>query len=247
MQQTGLTELHVQEVTSTNDYAHELLNEYPHVFVSALHQTKGRGRNGKEWHGDFGANIYCSIGIKHEEQRSMEDLASFMARASLATLKTLRRFANGADLRMKYPNDIQWLSDGEWKKISGALVEHEFRGSDCLTTVVGVGINVNQTEFPETIPQPCTSFKLQGIEIDTSNLLVDVKQELLTQFEKPWKDVFVEWKSELDIIGRRVGLVDDPDQWTVVDVQADGQLVVRNERTTNERTVTDGDSVRYND
>lgn len=247
MTQAIISEFHVNEVTSTNDYAKELLEQYPMVFVSAVHQTAGRGRNGKNWEGDSGSNIYCSIGIRHNTSPDIEDLACYMARASLATMTVLRKHAPQADLRMKYPNDIQWKSDGIWKKVSGALIEHEFRGSDCRSTVIGLGINVNQKVFPETIPQPCTSFLLEGIHIDLSQLQFELKQRLLIMLDSGWKDVFLDWKSELAIIGRRVRLVGDDDMWMVDDLLEDGRLVVRNERTTNERTVTDGDSLRYND
>jgi biotin-(acetyl-CoA carboxylase) ligase len=54
----GPIEFHLPRVTSTNDYARELLRTYPYVLVSAQHQTAGRGRKGRAWIGDHGANIY---------------------------------------------------------------------------------------------------------------------------------------------------------------------------------------------
>jgi BirA family biotin operon repressor/biotin-[acetyl-CoA-carboxylase] ligase len=166
-------EFHLPVVTSTNDYAKELLSTYPYVLVSALHQTAGRGRKSREWIGDYGSNVYMSIATKHSHSLSTEDLSSYMWRGALAVVGALRKASSDVSFRIKYPNDIQANVDGQWSKISGILIEHEFHGSVCVNTVVGIGVNVDQTVFPENIGQLCTSLKCLGVSATSEEILSD--------------------------------------------------------------------------
>jgi len=243
----GPIEFHLPSVTSTNDYAKELLRTYPYVFVSAMHQTAGRGRKGKEWLGDHGANIYCSFGLTHSEAVVADDLATFMARGALATLSTLRMVAPRIALRLKYPNDIQAHNGTGWAKISGVLIEHEFHGSRCTGTVVGIGVNVEQEVFGETIGQPSTSLVLLGVQVQLTSLLHGIKQEFQKIISEAWPDVHQAWVRELDVVGKHVSVVGVDGKWTVQRILSDGRLVVREDVTLQERIISDGDSVRYED
>lgn len=243
----GPIEFHLPSVTSTNDYARELLRSYPYVFVSAAHQTAGRGRKGKEWLGDHGANIYCSFGLTHSEAVVADDLAAFMARGALATLRTLRVTAPHIAFRLKYPNDVQAHDGATWAKISGVLIEHEFHGSRCTGTVVGIGVNVEQEVFGETIGQPCTSLVLLGVHATFTSLLQSISQEFQKMRSEAWPDVHQAWVRELDIVGKNVSMVGVDGKWTVQRILSDGRLVVREDVTQQERIISDGDSLRYQD
>ena len=240
-------EFHLPSVTSTNDYAKELLESYPYVFVSALHQTAGRGRNGRAWFGEAGQNAYVSVGIRHSHDPLIEDLAAFMARASLAVLAVLRERAPGALFRLKYPNDVQARTGEGWAKIGGALIEHQFQGDRCVSTVAGMGVNIMQEQFPETIDQPCTSLTLLGHPVDVSEFIQALKQKVSDIRTLPWTEIHRQWVEELDIIGKTVRLSGSDDQWIVTDILQDGRLTARNTSTNHQRTITDGDSVRYED
>lgn len=243
----GPIEFHLPSVTSTNDYARELLHTYPYVFVSAAHQTSGRGRKGRIWQGDHGANIYCSFGMTHADLLGTEELASYMARGALASLHILRSSAPNVEFRVKYPNDVQALVGTTWSKISGVLVEHEFQGSRCTASIIGIGINVEQEHFPETIEQASTSLRRVGAGVAIMTVLEGLKQEFKTMRQRPWQDVHDEWVKELKIIGRSVSIVGELGKWNVQRILTDGRLVVRQDVTQQERIISDGDSVRYHD
>lgn len=243
----GPMEFHLPSVSSTSDYARELLRTYPFVFVSAANQTSGRGRKGKSWHGDHGANIYCSFGLTHSDVRLADDLSAFMARGALATLFTLRATAPSNCFRLKYPNDVQAWTGSEWAKISGVLVEHEFHGSRCTGSIVGIGVNVDQEVFSETIDQSCTSLFLLGVKAKQTAMLGLLKQEFQTMVETAWVDVHRVWVEELNVIGNHVSVVGVDGKWTVQRILSDGRLVVREDVTQQERIISDGDSVRYQD
>ena len=195
-------EFHLPSVTSTNDYARELLATYPYVFVSATHQTAGRGRNGKVWHGDEGQNAYVSVGIRHQSAPSVGELASYMAQASLSVIQALRDYAPNISFRLKYPNDVQALKEGGWAKIAGALVEHQFHGERCVSSIMGMGVNLLQEHFPDTIDQPCTSLIQLGRPVDVSEFIQALKQKVSDIRTLPWTIVHQKWIDELDMIGK---------------------------------------------
>lgn len=240
-------EFHFPSVTSTNDYARELLARYPYVFVTALHQTAGRGRNGRQWLGDFGANVYCSLGIQHRGVVVVEDLAAYMARGALSALYVLRQFAPSHTFRLKYPNDVQVLTPKGWAKIAGVLVEHEFQGDRPTTTIVGIGINVEQTLFPETISQPVTSLKQMGVNAAAKDVLTMLQHHVVQTRVVDWPSIHEHWVRELDLIGKTITLADDHQTYRVQRILHDGRMVVQHIVSQFERTITDGDTVRYQD
>ncbi len=241
------TEFHLPIVSSTNDYARELLPTYPYVFVSAQHQTAGRGRKGRVWEGGYGQNVYCSLGMQHSTMLQVEELSAFMARGALAILHSLRKLAPRILFRLKYPNDIQANVEGEWRKIAGVLVEHEFQADRCITTVIGMGINVSQQTFPDTITAACTSLQLLGIGVEVSVVLDHLREQIADLRSKDWQQVHAEWILELDIVGKEVELAGEEGAWMIVRVLSDGRLVARKQQFSTERIISDGDTVRYHD
>jgi len=240
-------EFHLPVVTSTNDYAKELLSTYPYVFVSAQHQTAGRGRNGRTWIGDTQANAYCSIGMRHSQDESIEELSAYMARGSFAVLDTIRAFDSTIELRLKYPNDVQARTENGWSKISGILVEHEFQGQRCITSVIGIGLNVDQTEFPDTITQPCTSLRLLGVYCNVGAVINSLRSRFSIWRSKPWMEIHEHWVNQLDLASKNIRIRGTDGNWKLKAVLPDGRLVLRNDVSHTERTISDGDTLRYED
>jgi len=244
-----LAEFHLPRVTSTNDYAKQLLDSYSFVLVTAQHQTQGRGRNGKTWIGDHGANIYASFGIRHGDGAGLvlspEDIASYMARGALSVYETLQDHLPETSFRLKYPNDVLATTATGWSKVSGILVEHEFSGNVCASTVVGIGVNVEQEEFPDTIAQPCTSLRALGSQISTDRILRALRDRFIRYCSEDWADVHRKWVEALQLEGLQVMLAGDPTPHTPIRVTLDGRLIVRNQLTQQERMVSDGDTLRY--
>lgn len=243
----GPVEFHLPRVSSTNDYARDLLSTYPFVLVSAQHQTAGRGRKGREWHGDHGANVYCSIGIRHGRTINSDEGASYMALGALSVLAALRACTNGLDIRLKWPNDVQARHDGTWSKLAGILVDHEYHGQVCAATIVGIGVNVEQRVFPETIGQPCTSLSLMGMAVQPRMVLEGIRDAFIALHGRSWHDTHEDWTRELHLEGRILRIAQETGVWKVRRILSDGRLVVGNVPTNQERIVSDGDSVRYED
>ncbi len=238
---------HLPAVSSTNDYARELLATYPYVLVSANEQTRGRGRKGRTWQGAAGANVYVSFGKRHAEEIPTEEVAVAMARGALSVLDTCRHVAPQTSFRLKYPNDVQAHTANGWAKIAGVLVEHEFLGQRCASTVIGVGLNVEQTVFPDTITQPCTSIHLLGVYADVGSVLARLTSAFTQMQAVPWMTVHQRWDEELRRNDPRFSIASEDGYWMISRLLHDGRLLVQQTETHSERTISDGDTLRYTD
>ena len=148
-------------VESTNDEARRLVGELDNLSViSARCQTAGRGQGDHKWHSRPGENLTFSVVLKFGE----DALAPLAARDALliteAVTLALRLYLKrrGVAARIKWPNDI-YAGD---LKICGILIENILRGQDVASSIVGIGLNLNQTEFPADLPNPVSLSLLTG-------------------------------------------------------------------------------------
>lgn len=237
---------HYKEVTSTNDFARHLLDNHKEVVVTADFQYNGRGRNNHIWHGSVGKNLYFSYAKNHSSQISFEKTVGYQAIGSMAARNSLQTIAKNKDLfKIKYPNDVMALFNGDYAKICGVLIEHTFSGANCTQTIVGIGINVQQTDFSAVLGNTATSLNLLNIAAsptDFANLLVKEIQAL----EKMPSDILLsKWFDELNIIGKQIYVKNNENKWTAKGFLDDGRLLLYNYENKLELIVDNGDSIRY--
>ena len=138
---------------STNEEAKRRISDIDNLsVVSALEQTQGRGQRGNTWSSNTGENltfslILKSIGIQARNQFILTEFAS------LSIVEFLVR--HGIEAHIKWPNDI-YVGSG---KICGILIENSIRGDHISESIIGIGLNINQRNFEEWIPNP-TSMSL---------------------------------------------------------------------------------------
>jgi BirA family biotin operon repressor/biotin-[acetyl-CoA-carboxylase] ligase len=150
--------IELDAVESTNKTAAELiaLSAASHgTVILARSQTAGRGQRGRVWQSGDGLDLTLSIvlqpaGLRAEEQFSIAKLAA------LAVRDTVAAFVHGAEVRVKWPNDVLV----ERRKVAGILIECDLVGDLVRSAVVGVGLNVNSSDFPEELA--ATSLLLAG-------------------------------------------------------------------------------------
>lgn len=162
----------LKEVDSTNKYVRLHMDELADLsVVSTLSQTDGRGQGDHTWHSEPGSNLLFSILLKNPDipacsQSLISDLAA------TCIVKLLDR--HGIQAWIKPPNDI-WVGK---KKICGILIEHSLRADRISWSIIGIGLNVNQTVFPSDLPNP-TSMALENMEVCPTDIL-DEFMELFT-------------------------------------------------------------------
>lgn len=143
---------------STNDFCQQLAesNSIENGFcVYTDFQTSGRGQRGNIWEGEVGKNIMMSIFLKPDFMKAADQFQVNIAvslgiyRAILLFIKEISNqklqilFDN---LKIKWPNDVYF----EDNKIGGILIENTILGSNLSSSVIGIGLNVNQLVFENT-------------------------------------------------------------------------------------------------
>ncbi|MDR1593172.1 MAG: biotin--[acetyl-CoA-carboxylase] ligase [Prevotellaceae bacterium] len=109
--------------------------------VVCSEQTAGRGQRSNRWESSPGENLTMSL-ILRPLGMAADELFILSKAFSIAVVKALNRF--GIEASIKWPNDIYV----ETRKIAGILIEHSFWGANLAFSVIGLGLNVNQTAFP---------------------------------------------------------------------------------------------------
>ncbi len=149
----------LEETPSTNDDAKS--PRYCHGdVICATRQTLGRGQRGNRWISDEGMNATFSVVL---EPTFLEVSEQFLISQIVAlSLVEMLSYYN-ISTNIKWTNDI-YVKD---KKISGVLIENRLEGERLARSVVGIGINVNQTIFDSSLPNP-TSMLLESPEVKIS-------------------------------------------------------------------------------
>jgi BirA family transcriptional regulator, biotin operon repressor / biotin---[acetyl-CoA-carboxylase] ligase len=130
---------------STNDEAANLLqnSDVPEgTIVVTDRQTQGRGQRGNQWEAEAGQNLTVSFILKPTFLAATEQFWLNIA-VSLAINDTLAPLLPGGGLTIKWPNDV-YVYD---RKLGGVLVENTLQGYTLGHSIVGIGLNVNQTAF----------------------------------------------------------------------------------------------------
>lgn len=145
----GKVLLHFPTLPSTNAYAQALLQNQElaeGTLISTDHQQAGRGQMGNNWVSTPGQNLTLSVVLY---PRFLVPAYHFQLNkmAALAVRDTVAE-ATGHATWVKWPNDV-YLHD---RKICGILIQNSLQGSRLQHSIIGIGLNVNQREFPPTIP-----------------------------------------------------------------------------------------------
>jgi BirA family biotin operon repressor/biotin-[acetyl-CoA-carboxylase] ligase len=141
----------------------------PHgALFGAEAQARGRGRRGSEWLSAPGAGLWFSLLLRPE--LSAEATPGLALCAGLAVREAVaQRLA--VPVTVKWPNDV-WAGE---RKLAGVLVESQLSGARISSVVVGIGINVEQREFPPELTHIATSLALlEASARDREQLLADV-------------------------------------------------------------------------
>ena len=209
----GFAKEHIafETIDSTNRYA--LDYGKPFVAVSAEKQSAGRGRRGHQWYSPEG-NLYLSLTLPDMDLR-------YTVLAGVATRAAISEILPGEEPLIKWPNDI--LVAG--RKVSGILCE-----SRSSITAVGIGVNVNQTEWPDNLVSKAVSLKfISGIHYkisDVSGLIIESIGKWYNTFREegfnPIKEFFLKHHIKSDFRPT----LSDGTEIIIKDIDLNGFLIV---------------------
>jgi BirA family biotin operon repressor/biotin-[acetyl-CoA-carboxylase] ligase len=158
------------ETVSTNDDALAAAKSAaPHgALFGAETQTRGRGRRGSEWVSTPGAGLWFSSLLRPTLAPELAPALSLCAGLAVRDAVATRVAAH---VQVKWPNDVL---AGD-RKLAGILIESQLSGAQLSSVIVGIGINVAQSAFPEPIAGIATSLTLlQARDTRRETLLADV-------------------------------------------------------------------------
>ncbi|KAF0153208.1 MAG: biotin/acetyl-CoA-carboxylase ligase [Ignavibacteria bacterium] len=223
----GRSFIYCDEVDSTNSMLLNSREFNTHgTVILAEHQKHGRGRKNREWYSNSGQNLTFSILLKGEFNQEQVNLINLGAAISVAqALENLFQL----DVELKWPNDVLIHK----KKICGILLESTSKGDKLNRIVIGIGINVNQPNFPGKFDIPPTSVRKEfHVEVSREKLL----SEILNNFEtaiglsenKPQK-ILDNWRTRCKMIGEKVKVVEEANSrfGVFVDIDTDGFMILK--------------------
>lgn len=161
-------------IDSTNDFLKELarnqsLENFTVVVAKAQH--KGRGQMGTQWVSESGKNLIMSVLLK-DIPLKIDDVFVLNALVSVAVIEAIGSL-DIPSLSVKWPNDIM----SESKKIAGILVENSLKTDTTITSIIGLGLNVNQLDFNQ-LPN-ASSLRIQTEkEFSIDDILVRVLNQI---------------------------------------------------------------------
>jgi len=135
--------IHLDKINSTNDYLKALVLKQKledFTVVKADFQEAGKGQRGNKWLSEPRENLTMSL-YKEFESLPIVDQFRISMQTAIALYKALATFTD--QVAIKWPNDL--LLGG--KKVGGVLIETSVKGSCINWAVIGIGININQTNF----------------------------------------------------------------------------------------------------
>ncbi len=171
------------ETDSTNLQASALLSERtgkkPFV-VRSGYQKSGKGQSDNAWVSEKDRNLLCSIAV-FPNQLDISNHFYLSKITALALYDTLCQYISKPEI--KWPNDILVHN----KKIAGVLIENSLQDKNLISSVIGIGVNVNQASFPKFAPEAASILNETGVHNDVDEVLA----RLLDQFDY-WLGVLVE-------------------------------------------------------
>jgi BirA family biotin operon repressor/biotin-[acetyl-CoA-carboxylase] ligase len=196
-----------RSIASTNAKALELVEAgAPHgTLVVAEEQTAGRGRGGRRWLTPAGAAIALSL-ILRWDPPVVGIPGSLSVYGALAVAEAAEQF--GVPVSIKWPNDV--LADG--RKVAGVLVEAQWRGSELVSAVVGIGVNLRPGSVP---PQEEVDFAAGCLDeategpIDPDAFLLEIIRAAGRWYPRLGSpEMLRAWESRLAFKGMQVAIVD---------------------------------------
>ena len=179
MNRTDKKSIVLNEVESTNNYANQLIlsNAKEGTVVLALYQKKGRGQVGNKWESEAGKNMLASI-ILYPQFLSAGKQFTISKIVSLSLFDFLRNEID--DVSIKWPNDI-YVGN---KKIAGILIENSIKGRNLFSSVLGIGLNLNQEKFLSDAPNPVSLKQITGKDFNIETVIFEISELIFEWYKK---------------------------------------------------------------
>lgn len=225
----------LEETTSTNAYAKTLPEEGNHelTLVTTEFQTAGRGAGTNTWESERGKNLLFSLVVypqrlQANQMFALSEVTALAIRDALCSTSPSSFGGVGGGFSIKWPNDIYHAD----KKAVGMLIENDLRGKWVRRSIIGVGVDVNQTRFLSDAPNPVSLAQILGKEVDRDQVLESILHQFNYYYGMMEREQFAELHNRyMQYLYRKNGLYSYADatgtfQARIIDVESTGHLVL---------------------
>lgn len=171
----------LQTADSTNKEVRRRMGSLDNLsIIAALTQTAGRGQGTHTWYSRPGTGLTFSLLLRFQPEGEYSLNIKYVLLITELTTVSLRDFllGRGIEARIKWPNDI-WVGD---RKICGILIENVLDAEMVSSSIVGIGLNVNETSWPSELPNPVSMRQLTGKEYALEAELEELGRELAKKY-----------------------------------------------------------------
>ena len=186
-------------IDSTNDFLKGLSTTQKlenFTTVTAENQTKGRGQMGAVWNSERSKNLIMSVYVK-DLLVSIESIYELNIATALAVVQVLKTF-DIKNLSIKWPNDIMSANF----KLAGILIENSFKSDGSIATIVGIGLNVNQTDF-DNLPKASSMAVVANATFDKDEIVVLIVEQIKTNLKLLESNSQLLWDSYLELLFKK--------------------------------------------
>ena len=170
----------LSEVNSTNTYLKELVSKSEPLIegtvIMADHQFAGRGQKDNIWYSQAGKNLTFSIYLKPSSLAVSKQFVLIMV-ICLGIVDALKPIL-GNDSKIKWPNDIYFKNN----KLGGILIENSTKGYQLKESIIGIGLNVNQKDFPESLSRVTSISNVLLKDYNLDDLLIQICQNIESRY-----------------------------------------------------------------
>lgn len=198
------------QLDSTNDLATRWIAKSKPIdgtVITAQYQQQGRGQIGREWFGSPGQNLAYTA-IMYPEHITAEMALHCLMALSVSVLRAVQEVFRLDHLSLKWPNDLYWRD----KKLGGMLIQSSLSGRNVQHLIFGVGINVNEREFPAQLQNPVSLLQILGRQSDPGTLILTLNEQLDQAYQwirnGAWQKIMEEYHAVLFGKGQRRSFVD---------------------------------------
>jgi BirA family biotin operon repressor/biotin-[acetyl-CoA-carboxylase] ligase len=226
---TGNELIKLDTVDSTNDYAKNLIRESAAkegTVILADFQTKGKGQKGGYWESEKGKNLTLSIILNPSFLELQKEFYLSMS-ISIGIVEFLSHMSLNS--KIKWPNDI-YINN---RKAGGILIENAVKNNIIASSVIGIGININQTEFKSDAPNP-TSVSLElGKSVDIKDslslLLKYLDKWVSLLYDERYPKIRSRYRKRLFLKNKKAFFTDKNGKFSgrIIDVEESGMLLVK--------------------
>lgn len=185
-----------ESIDSTNTYA-KINHQQGLSLICASEQTAGRGRRGNSFYSPKNTGVYFSIAF----QPTTSQTNTYTVAAAVAACKVLSKVCNN-ETKIKWVNDI-FLKN---RKVCGILTEgtFDFETSTLSNVIVGIGINLETSDFPEEIKNKAGAL---GVSCNHNKLIADITNEFFQTLSQPQEEIIKEYSSLSLVLGKHVEFI----------------------------------------